>query len=174
MSEIDPEADVATVDHRPAIASVLLAVGAGTVATAAALTGGPVAGAAAATGVVFVAAGGATGYRRALSVGTAILFVGVLLAGVSGASPAASLAGMGATVFAWDVADHGLDLGARMGRGADTLRNELVHAGGSLAVAAVGGGVGLGISLAVVGGQPVTAIAFLLVGVVLLAAALSD
>jgi len=170
----DAASEVATVDERPTTLSAWLAVAFASVVAASALEADPLAAVAAAPGVLLVGTAGAVGSRRALSAGAAILFVAVLVAGTLGGGPLPVLVGTVAAVLAWDVADHGLDLGRRVGRDAGTARNELVHAAGGTVVGAVGGAIGYGVFVGAAAGQPVTAVVFLLVGVIALASALSS
>lgn len=162
-----------TIDERPARTSSAFAIAASIVVVVVAATGGAIPSVVAITGLGLVGLAGVTAYRTALTAGSVLLFLAVIFGGIGGLSPLAILIGIGATVFAWDVADHGLDLGRRVGRNARTRTNEFVHAGGSLAIAGLAAGFGFGVSIVISGGQPVTALVFLLLGVVLLASALS-
>lgn len=88
----------------------------------------------------------------------------LVVAGIMGGSAAPLVGGTILSVAAWDVADHGIGLGRQVGREAETARNELVHAVGSLAVGSVSGAVAFGVYFGAAGGQPATALVFLLVG----------
>lgn len=164
----------ARLDDRPTRASAALATVAAVVAAGAALRGGSLGGAVAGVGAALVSLAGATGSRRALAWGSTLGFGGVLLSGATGGSAAATVAGAVAALFAWDVADHGIDLGERVGRAAATARNEAAHAAGSLAVGGLGGALGYAVYVGAAGGRPVTALVALAVGAILLAAALTD
>lgn len=158
--------------YRPPLLSVSIAVAAGAVAL---LSLSTVPEAAAIAGVAVVALGGGLflASRRLLEWGGLVFVVAIVVGGVFGASVSfLALAALSAVV-AWDVADHAFDLGRQIGRDAATRRNELVHAAGSLFVGSLTGGVVFGTFLATTGGQPITALAFLLVGSIALVIALS-
>jgi uncharacterized membrane protein len=86
--------------------------------------------------------------------------------------------GLVASLFVWDAGRYGTVLGREIGRRAPTSEAELVHAGGTLAVGALGtvGAVALGSGLGPEGLTPssttLLALAGALAGVVLLVAAL--
>ena len=164
----------ARIDDRPTRTSAALATVAALAAAAAALRGGALAGTVAGVGAALVSLAGATGNRRALGWGASLGFGGVLLSGATGGSAAATVAGAVAVLFAWDVTDHGIDLGGRVGRAAATARNEAAHAAGSLAVGGLSGALGYAVYVGAAGGRPVTALVALAVGAILLAAALND
>lgn len=126
----------------------------------------------AALGVVVLAVGLFRGSRRLVTAGGVFLFAALLLAGAAGASPAALVLGVLFAVLAWDVGEHGIVVGEQLGREADTTRVELAHAAVTLAVGATATAVGYGLYRAAAGGQPVTALVFLLLGLVALVAAL--
>lgn len=76
-----------------------------------------------------------SGWERALvTVGTALLFVGVVTSGVvRGASQLRLLVAGVAVVLAWDLGEQAVSLGGQVGRRARTHRAELVHGGATLA-----------------------------------------
>lgn len=164
----------ATIVRRSSRLSATLSVGAGVVATVAAAWGGPLPAAIAAVGTLLIGAGGLTGYRSATGFGGAVLIAGTLGAGALGAPPGAAVVAVAAALIAWDVADHGADLGERVGQRAGTARNELVHLGGSVGVAAIAVAVGYGSYLVAAGGQPITALVLLVAGGTLLLMALAE
>lgn len=123
---------------------------------------------AAVAGAGLLSAGVGLGDRRLVSVGAASLLIAVVFAGVSGASVAALFVGAGGTVFAWDAGGTAIDLGAQLGREADTRRLEVVHAGASAGVAILAGVVGLGVFAAMAGGQPLASLLLLLLAAILL------
>ncbi|MDZ5812770.1 hypothetical protein U4E84_15600 [Halorubrum sp. AD140] len=111
-------------------------------------------------------------WSRALTdVGTGLVFLGVLVTGVTrGAGTTALLLATIATIVAWDAAENAVSVGGQMGvqRGASTVRAELVHSG-------VTAGVGVGsivVVLAVarlgIDGLPFGALVALIVGSVVL------
>lgn len=126
----------------------------------------------AAAGVLLLGVGLYRASRRFVTLGSAALFVGVLLAGVRGGVPEAVLLAALATVLAWDTADHALGIGEQLGREADSSRLVLVHAATTLLVGAFGSAVCYAAYLAVGGGQPVSALVLLLLGAVALVSAL--
>ena len=112
--------------------------------------------------------------RRLCRLAGATFAAAFLAAAATPATPAPLVGGAVLAIAAWDVADHGLGLAAHVGREAATARNELVHAAASLAVGTAGGAVAYGVSLVADGGQPVTALVFLLFGGVVILAALRE
>lgn len=109
--------------------------------------------------------------RILIDVGTGLVFLGVLVTGVTqGVSSTALLLAACATIIAWDVAENAVSVGGQLGvhRGASTARAELAHAG----VGAVVGIVAVGVILVVVrlgiDGLPFGALLALLVGSVVL------
>lgn len=160
------------IDRSPTRLGSGLALGAGLVALAAAGPYSAASGLAATLGVVLLVAAARVGDRRLVSVGAVALLGGVLVAGVAGASTGSLLVGVGATVFAWDAGGTSIDLGAQLGRAADTRRLEIVHAAASAGVATASAAVGYAVFLVMAGGQPVTALLLLLLAGALLVAAL--
>ena len=118
-------------------------------------------------GVVLVALGLARGWRAAVTLGGAGLFCGVVLAGLVGAPAGVVVFATAATVVAWDVATFGIEVGAELGREADTRRLELVHAGVSVVVAAIPAGLGVAL-FRIAGGGPSFVPVALLCGAVIL------
>jgi len=112
--------------------------------------------------------------RRLCRIAGAAFVVAFLAAGATPATPAPLVGGAILAVTAWTVADHGLGLAAHVGREAGTARNELVHAAASLLVGAAAGAVAYGASLVASGGQPVTALVFLLFGGVVILVTLRE
>lgn len=156
------------IERKPATVSRQLGTAAAVVAVAAAARyslGGAAAGL---LGLAVFLAGVVVGTRRAVSIGAAGLLSGVLYAGVVGAHPVALLVGVGASVFAWDAGGTAIDLGAQLGREADTVKLEAVHAAGSLVVGTAAAAVGYAVFLTAAGGQPVAALFLLLLAGVLL------
>lgn len=151
--------------------SVKVAIVAALVATVSVL-GVPIAAAIGVVGVVAVTVGLVLCRRALIEFAGGALGLAIVVGGGLGASPAAVGIAALAAVVAWDVADHAADLGEQIGRNARTRRNELAHAGGSLLIGAVAGAIVYGVFLGMAGGQPTTALAFLLVGAIALVAAL--
>lgn len=160
------------VDRSSAGLSRLLGVGAGAAALAVSAAYATVGGLVALAALLLVVAGLVSSSHRFVTVGAAALLGAVLYAGLEGAPAGALLVGVAACVFAWDAGGFAIDLGAQLGREADTRRVELLHALGSAAVAVATAGTGYAVYLVAAGGQPVAALLLLLLAGVLLAAAL--
>lgn len=108
------------------------------------------------------------GSRKLVSLGTASLFISILISGGFGAPLEFLLLSTIATVLAWDIGQNAIGLGEQMGRRAETRRNEITHAAASTFVAFAAGGLGYLIYFTSSGGHPVSALALVLLGVVLL------
>lgn len=128
--------------------------------------------AAGAVGTVVLAGGLYAASRRLVALAGAAFLLGVLLAGGRGAAPEPLLVAALGAVLAWDLGEFALGVGEQLGREADTARLTLVHAASDLLVGVVGAGAIYGVFLATRGGQPASAVVFLLLGVVVLVAAL--
>jgi len=105
--------------------------------------------------------------RRAVTLGVALLFVGLLLAGSEGARPPALLLGAVGTAVAHDAGRYAIRLGEQLRGGAPTARVELVHVGMTATVATATAGVGALVFRVGTGGQPSTALVALLLATVL-------
>jgi len=115
-------------------------------------------------GVIAVAA--SEGRKRLISLGAALLFAGLLLAGMEGGSPPALLLGAVGVVVAYDAGRYAVRLGHQL-RGAPTARAELVHVGATATVATAAAAVG-GVAFRIGGGgQPSTALVALLLATLL-------
>ncbi|WP_255150837.1 DUF7519 family protein [Halorarius halobius] len=79
-------------------------------------------------GTAALAAGLRRRSRRAVRLGTALLAGAVVVAGLTGYPAVPLLVAGGATLVAWEQATYALDLGGEVGRGARSMRVELVHA----------------------------------------------
>jgi len=163
---------VTEIDRSPARLSSVLAVSAAFVALGASGFYSWPALAVGAAGLVLLAAGVARGSTAAVTLGAFGLFVGAIVAGVRGAPVVPVLISATATVLAWDIGGYAVSIGRQLGRDADTARIEAVHATASAGVGTVTAGVGYGLFRAATGGQPVTALLFLVVAAVLLIGAL--
>lgn len=154
--------------------SVGLAVGLGSFAAALLAAGSLLSGAVALLAVALLGASlSAVSVRLCSAAGVAFVLA-FLAAAASAAPPAPLVGGAILAVAAWDVADHAIGLAGHVGREAPTRRNELVHAAASLAVGSAAGTVAFGAYLAAGGGQPSTALVFLLFGGVVLLVALRE
>lgn len=130
-------------------------------------------------GVPFVALGVVPLHRRVarrlVSLGFAVLVIGVVFTGAvngSGTNPVPLLAGMVAAVVAWDAGEQAINLGNQLGRAARTWPAELSHSGGT----AVFGGLSVGAGLATFGmdvtGLPLESLLLLLGAALVLMVAL--
>jgi hypothetical protein len=164
--------DAAEPTDTPPRLSTGLAVGLGTVAAAFLAAGSPLSGAVALLGVAALLASLARASTRLCGLAGGCFTLALVAGGATGAPVAPLVGGAVLTTSAWDVADHGIGLGRHVGREARTSRNELVHAAGSLAVTGSAGAIAFGGYLVAAGGQPTTALVFLLLGGVLLLTAL--
>ncbi|SEO44934.1 hypothetical protein SAMN04487948_102470 [Halogranum amylolyticum] len=160
------------IDRSPAVVSTAIAVGAGVASLLGSAVGSIGGAIPAAAGLAVLGLGVVRASRAAVTAGAGLLFAGVLFAGASGAGPEPLLVGTISAVVAWDVGENGIGIGAQLGRAADTRRAELVHAASSLVVGAITAGLGYGVYRGATGGQPLTALVFLLVGAVVLVSAL--
>jgi hypothetical protein len=125
-------------------------------------------------GFLVVGVGVGWGSRRAVTLGAAALLVAALFGGLVSGAPYLLLPGVIATVLAWDLGEQAINVGEQLGRGADTTRLEVTHAAGSTVVGVGAGALGYGVYLVASGGQPVTALVFLLLAAVVLTSALRN
>lgn len=125
-------------------------------------------------GVVSLAWGLYRGSRRAALSGSALVFLGTVIAGVLGTPTGVLLSTVAMAVLAWDASEQAISVGEQLGPEATTTRGELVHAAASLLVASVGGGIAYVLYSVSAGGQPLTALVVLLLAAVLLASALRE
>jgi hypothetical protein len=158
-----------TIDDAPPRLSAAIAVGVAALGALALAVSGP-AFVVGALGVAILGGGLWSISRAAVTLGGAGLFCGTLLAGLAGTGPTVLLVATAAAVVAWDVAEFGLGLGETVGKGAETRRAELVHAGASGALALLGAGGGLVIYRLAGGGPALVPIALLCGAVVLVLA----
>jgi hypothetical protein len=110
--------------------------------------------------------------RRLVTLGSGLVFLGVLTAGVLRAvSPPTLVVAAAATVLAWDAADNAVSLGYQVGANSATAttRAELTHLGVSSAVGVGAVAVVVGIAWLGVDGLPFAALVALLVAGLLLA-----
>ncbi len=125
-----------------------------------------------ALGIVLLVTGVARGSSRMFTLGTAMLFVGIVIAGMLGMAPVFILLAAFLAAIAWEVGQNGFSIAEEVGHEAPTLRIELVHVVCSIVVLVAGVSVGYAVFLAATGGQPVLALVALLVGAVVLLVAL--
>jgi len=118
-------------------------------------------------GAFVLVIGVARGRPRAVTLGVATLFAGLLLAGATGARPPALLLGAVGAAVAYDAGQYAIRLGEQLRAGAPTARAELVHVGATATVATATAGVGALVFRVGTGGQPSTALVALLLATVL-------
>lgn len=164
----------AEISRAPTRVSMTLALVAALVSVLAAALSAPLAAVPGLVGVLGVGIAFASGSRRALGLGTLALLVGSLLAGIADAPPESLLVGVLCALLAWDLGENGITMGRQLGRAAGTRRAEVVHAGASLFVGALAATVAYGTYRSVAGGQPATALVFLLIGALALVAAIRN
>lgn len=156
------------ITRRPSGFGTSVALAAGLVSLLATTLANPVGALAGVAGLALLGGGLALASRRLVSLAGVVLLVGVLYAGYVGASPEPLLVAALFAVLAWDVASNAVSIGNQLGRQSRTRRAETVHAAVSLVVGAFAVVVGYGVYVAAAGGQPLTALVFLVAGAVAL------
>lgn len=169
-AESDADDGVARFDGRPTRVGSAVSMLLGAVAVVATLAGG-LAALVSVAGLAGLALGLRRGTVRTVTLGSAVQFAGVLLAGVLGAPPEAVLLAAAFVVVAWDVGEHAVGLGAQVGRRAATTRAELVHAAGSTLVASTAAAVAY-LAFQTLASESVLALVLLALGGLLIAALL--
>ncbi|MFB6150661.1 MAG: hypothetical protein ABEJ40_02535 [Haloarculaceae archaeon] len=106
--------------------------------------------------------------RTGVVVGSAMLFVAVLVGGLTGAQTPMLLAGTIGAVLSMDLGQNAVSLGRQMTTDAYTRRGEFVHATGSVAVGVLVAALAYGVYVISSGGQPVSALVLLVFAAVLL------
>ncbi len=160
------------VDHSPPRVGVVTTGVAAAVVVVTAAAAAPTGGAFAVLGTVVSMAGLFRPNRAVLGGGVIVLALGVIAAGIAGATAEPLVLATVGVALVWDFGEHAIGLGEQLTADADATRNVAVHAAGSVAVGAVTAGVGYGVFTGVAGGQPLVALFFLLAGAIGLAAAL--
>lgn len=160
------------IDRSPSRTSAGIALVAGGVAIA--VVSSPTATLIGGAGVVLLLIGVVQGWRRAVSVGSFIVFLGVVYAGLQDAPPEELLLAGASTVIAWDVGEQSINVGEQLGRAASTARGELVHTASSTVVGVITVSFGYLVFRLGTGGQPLTALVILLTAVIALVAAVRD
>lgn len=154
--------------RRPTVGSATVAGGCALLAVAVAALGSVTALAVAVLGAVAVCLGLVRGVEAVADLGSLGLFAGVIVGALAGSSVEVTLVGAVAAIVAWDLGRSAIDLGAQLGRDADTTRLEAVHAVSSALVGLVTVTVGYALYVFAAAGQPVWGIASLLVAATLL------
>jgi len=155
---------------RPPRVGVAIATAAALV-SALALAAVPAALPAGLVGVLAIGAGTARSSGRAVTIGLTALVVGVGIAGLLGAGPEPLLvAGAGALV-AWDAGVQAVDLGETL-MGAEASRPLVVHVAVSTGVASGAAGAGYAVFRLAAGQRPFASLVLMLVGALVILAAL--
>jgi hypothetical protein len=162
------------IDRSPARLSSALAISAAGLSAGTSALSGTVGLAGGLAGFGLLAVGVLLGSRRGVTLGATVLLIGALGGGLLTNAPYLLLPGVIATVLAWDLGEQAINVGEQLGRQAETTQLEATHAAGSTVVGVGAGGLGYGIYLVSSGGQPVTALVFLLLAVVVLTSALRN
>ncbi|MFC6992373.1 hypothetical protein ACFQH3_11820 [Haladaptatus sp. GCM10025707] len=162
------------IDRTPPDFGRVLTMGVALVAVLVAAYAGPATLLLALAGLVSMGIGVLRGRRLGVTVGAGVLFVALLLAGVSGFSTPLTLLGAGAAILAWDVGENAVSLGEQLGRETATKRAQLVHAGGSLVVALLVGTLAVGVFELATGTNSLTALVLLLIGALMLTSVLRE
>lgn len=160
------------IDRSPARTSAGIAIIAGGFAIA--VVSSPATTVVGGVGVLLLLLGVVRGWRRAVTIGAFVLFLGVVYAGLQNAAAEELLLATAGTVIAWDVGEQSINVGQQLGRSARTARAELVHAASSTIIGVVTIGLGFVVYTLATGGQPVTALVILLAAVIALVAAVRD
>lgn len=169
MSTPNPERVL--VDHRPAtLSAIVAAIAAGTAVVMIAMQSILFA---VLIGIAVLALFGVAllgGYRTPIEAGTLLLLFGFVVTGTFMSAPAGVLlVGFVATIVAWDVGENAISLGEQLVRNTATLRTEVGHIAATITVGALGGGLVYGVYRAAAGGRPLSALAFMLTGIVVVA-----
>jgi hypothetical protein len=162
------------IDRSPARLSSALAVSAAALAAGTSALSSTVALAGSLGGLALFAVGVVAGSRRGLTLGAGVLLLSALVGGLLSGAAYLLLPGVIATVLAWDFGEQAINVGEQLGREADTAQLEATHAAGSTVVGVGAGALGYGVYLVSSGGQPVTALVFLLLAAVVLTSALRN
>lgn len=123
-------------------------------------------------GIIILWAGLARGTNSTVTTGAFGLFLAAVIAGAQNAPISPILASVVLVVVAWDTGSNAISVGEQLGRSTNTIRIEIVHILASITVGVVTASVGYAIYWFGAGGQPATAVVFLLLGAILLIATL--
>ncbi len=159
------------ITRKPALLSGNLALVFATVATVVCALYSAVGLALSGLGLVLTGLAVALGSRPAADVAGGALLAGTIAAGLV-APPPAVLVAMVGSVLAWDLVTHAIGVGEQLGREAHTARGELAHAGMGLVVSGAASVGGYAIFRLASGGQPATALVFMLLAAIVLISAL--
>ena len=112
------------------------------------------------------------GRQSAATVGSGLVFVGVIVAGLEGAPEVVLLVATVATVLAWDSASTAISLGRQLGSETPTTKVEVVHVGATALVGGAAVAIAYGLYTVVAGEGSLTAVVFLVLAAVLFASVL--
>lgn len=174
FGEHDERLAAVTVTHSPATVSGVMATAAALLAV---LTAGTsiLAMAVAVFGLLAVVGGlFVLESERATMVGTAFVFVGVVLSGVYGNTWPLLVLGAFASILAFDLGTNAFSVGRQLSDQTNTVRGEVVHAAASVAVGVVFVGVAVGIRIAGLEGLSFAALGALLAGALFLVWAIRE
>ncbi|WP_436927522.1 DUF7519 family protein [Halosimplex amylolyticum] len=169
--ELDTEEkETVRVDHSPPQVSRILATVATLIGVGATVPFNLLAAPFGISAVVLVAGGM---YLRAsrgyVSLGVGLGLVGTVISGAYGAVPLElMLLGVSALFVAWDAGQHGLSIGAQIGRDGRTERLELVHTGITTVAVVVVDVFAFSVFQLAGDGRPAPAVALIVLGVVVL------
>lgn len=162
------------VDRSPAKLSATLAIVASAIAVVATAVANPLGAVVAAPGLLGVFYGVTRGSRRAVTIGSFALFAGAIAGPTLGTDSPAVLVAVAATVLAWDIGEHAINVGEQLGREADTRNGEITHAATSTVIGAGAAALGYLLYVSASGSKPLTALVLLLFAAIVLTSQLSD
>lgn len=162
------------IDRSPARLSATIAVVAALVSVLATAVAGPLGAVVAAPGLLGVFFGVSRGSRRAVTLGSFLLFLGAIAGPSIGSDGPAVLVAVAATVIAWDLGEHAINVGEQLGREADTRNGEVTHAAASTVIGAGASALAYLLYISVSGGKPLTSLVLLLFAAIVLTTLLSD
>lgn len=163
-----------TFDERPPRFAGSVSVVAALIAVVLTLPGGSMAFGVAVLGLTVLASGAFRGHRGFVSIGGLLVVAGAFVSAAFGAPVATVLAAVGSAFVAWDVGEYGIGLGLQVGHAARSRHAVVTHTAGSVIVAGVTTIVGTVVYSMSPGGRPFAALVLLLVGAVVITAALTD
>lgn len=105
-----------------------------------------------------------------LSIGTALMFSGVLISGAFGVLPAEIiLLSVASIIVAWDAGQHAISLGNQIGRSSQSHRNQLVHTAATVLGITIASGALFTVYVIGGDGYPAPAVGVIIVGIVVAA-----
>lgn len=162
------------IDRSPAQLSATLSIVAALIAVLASALVSPIGGAVGGPGLLVLLLGLTRGSRRAVTIGSFVIFLGVLAGGAIGADTPAVLVAVVAVVLGWDWGENAINVGEQLGREADTRSGELAHAASSLLIGAGAAALGYVLYVTASGQKPLTALVLLLFAAIVLTSSFRD